>query len=154
MKPTVLFYEKNKDGKIVISEEEVRAKGKIIATTVFIVIGVIVIFIIIGIISMVLVLAVTPIVLRFMVLTETARSYLVGMMAIMSFYMIGRSICTVVINGIFCAGGDTLFDMYSLAVCMWGIAIRQRKAVVQPPTKAIRACAWVFARRSGNFSYW
>ena len=34
-----------------ISEEEVRAKGKIIATTVFIVIGVIVIFVIIGIIS-------------------------------------------------------------------------------------------------------
>ena len=34
-----------------ISEEEVRAKGKIIATTVFIVIGVFVIFIIIGIIS-------------------------------------------------------------------------------------------------------
>lgn len=82
-----------------------------------------VISVIIGIISMVLVLAVTPIVLHFMVLTETARNYLVGMMAIMSFYMIGRSICTVVINGIFCAGGDTLFDMYSLAVCMWGIAI-------------------------------
>ena len=34
-----------------ISEEEVRAKGKIIATTVFVVIGVFVIFIIIGIIS-------------------------------------------------------------------------------------------------------
>ena len=30
---------------------------------------------------------------------------------------------TVTINGVFAAGGDTLFDMYSLAVCMWGIAI-------------------------------
>ena len=28
-----------------------------------------------------------------------------------------------IINGVFAAGGDTLFDMYSLAVCMWGIAI-------------------------------
>ena len=37
--------------------------------------------------------------------------------------MIARCICTVVINGIFAAGGDTLFDMYSLAVAMWGIAL-------------------------------
>ena len=29
----------------------------------------------------------------------------------------------VTINGIFGAGGDTLFDMYSLAVCMWCLAI-------------------------------
>jgi len=28
-----------------------------------------------------------------------------------------------IINGVLAAGGDTLFDMYSLAVCMWGIAI-------------------------------
>ena len=32
-------------------------------------------------------------------------------------------ITTVEINGIFSAGGDTLFDVYSLAVCMWGIAL-------------------------------
>ena len=37
--------------------------------------------------------------------------------------MIGRSINTVVINGVFSAGGDTVFDMYSLAVCMWGVAV-------------------------------
>ena len=35
----------------------------------------------------------------------------------------GRAINDVTINGIFSAGGDTLFDMYSLAVCMWCIAI-------------------------------
>ena len=33
-------------------------------------------------------------------------------------YMIGRAVNDVTINGIFGAGGDTLFDMYSLAVCM------------------------------------
>ena len=37
--------------------------------------------------------------------------------------MIGRAINTVVINGVFAAGGDTLFDMYSLAVFMWGVAV-------------------------------
>ena len=48
---------------------------------------------------------------------------MVGMFMILSFYMIGRCVCTVVINGIFSAGGDTLFDVYSLVVCMWGIAL-------------------------------
>ena len=38
-------------------------------------------------------------------------------------YMIGRAVNDVTINGIFGAGGDTLFDMYSLAVCMWCLAI-------------------------------
>ena len=37
--------------------------------------------------------------------------------------MIGRAINDVTINGIFGAGGDTMFDMYSLAVCMWCLAI-------------------------------
>ena len=45
------------------------------------------------------------------------------MMVIMSFYMIGRAVNTVIINGIFAAGGDTLFDMYSLAVSMWCLAV-------------------------------
>ena len=42
---------------------------------------------------------------------------------ILAFYMIGRCINTIVINGVFYSGGDILFDAYSLAVCMWGIAI-------------------------------
>lgn len=78
---------------------------------------------IIGVLCMLIVFAITPIVMNFMVLTETASHYLRGMMIIMGVYMIGRSINNVVINGVFGAGGDTLFDMYSLAVCMWGIAI-------------------------------
>ena len=45
------------------------------------------------------------------------------MMIIMSIYMFGRTVNTIIINGIFAAGGDTMFDMYSLAVCMWGIAV-------------------------------
>ena len=78
---------------------------------------------VIGFISTGLVLAVTPIVVRMVILTEEAHSYLTGMMVIMAIYMIGRCVNTVTINGVLDGGGDTVFDMYSLAVCMWGIAI-------------------------------
>ncbi|MBQ4351864.1 MAG: MATE family efflux transporter [Clostridia bacterium] len=77
----------------------------------------------IGIASCLIILAVSPLVVRFMILTDEARRLLSGMLVIMAVYMIARCVCTVVINGIFAAGGDTLFDMYSLAVAMWGIAV-------------------------------
>ncbi len=77
----------------------------------------------IGLFSCTVVLALTPLVVRFVILTDEARRILVGIMVIMAVYMIARCICTVVINGIFSAGGDTIFDMYSLAVAMWGVAL-------------------------------
>lgn len=64
-----------------------------------------------------------PVILHFVKLTPQAAQYLKGMFGVIAFYMIGRSINDVTINGIFGAGGDTMFDMYSLAVCMWCIAI-------------------------------
>ena len=78
---------------------------------------------VLGIVSTAVVLAVTPLIVRMVILTETAHGYLTGMMCIMAVYMIGRCVNTVTINGVLDGGGDTLFDMYSLAVCMWGIAI-------------------------------
>ena len=78
---------------------------------------------VIGFASTALVLAVTPLILRFVILSDTAHNYLRGMMVIMAVYMIGRCVNTVTINGVLDAGGDAIFDMYSLAVCMWGIAI-------------------------------
>lgn len=78
---------------------------------------------VIGFISTALVLLVTPFVVNGVILTDTARKYLVGMMIIMSIYMIGRAVNTVTINGVLDGGGDTLFDMYSLIVTMWCIAI-------------------------------
>lgn len=77
----------------------------------------------IGFLSTALVLAVTPLIVRMVILTEQAQRYLTGMMVIMAFYMIGRCVNTVTINGVLDGGGDTLFDMYSLIVCMWLIAI-------------------------------
>ena len=78
---------------------------------------------VIGFASTAVVLALTPLVTRMVILTGEAQSYLTGMMIIMAVYMIGRSVNTVTINGVLDGGGDTVFDMYSLAVCMWGIAI-------------------------------
>ena len=78
---------------------------------------------IIGLCSTALVLAVTPLVVGMVILSETAHQYLTGMMCIMAFYMIGRAVNTITINGVLDGGGDTIFDMYSLAVCMWGVAI-------------------------------
>lgn len=78
---------------------------------------------VIGFLSTALILAVTPLIVDMVVLTDQAREYLMGMMVIMSVYMIGRCVNTVTINGVLDGGGDTVFDMYSLIVCMWLIAI-------------------------------
>jgi len=78
---------------------------------------------VIGFGSTAVVLALTPLVTRMVILTEEAQQYLTGMMIIMAVYMIGRCVNTVTINGVLDGGGDTIFDMYSLAVCMWGVAI-------------------------------
>ena len=77
----------------------------------------------VGFASTALVLAVTPIIVHLVILSDEAGKYLTGMMVIMAVYMIGRCVNTVTINGVLDSGGDTLFDMYSLAVSMWGIAI-------------------------------
>lgn len=56
-------------------------------------------------------------------LSAEAQGYLRDMLVVLAIYMVGRCVNTVVINGVFSAGGDTLFDVYSLAVCMWGLAV-------------------------------
>ena len=78
---------------------------------------------IIGVISAVGILCVIPVISSYVKLTGQAHYYMVWMFVILSLYMIGRCVCTIVINGIFSSGGDTLFDMYSLIVCMWGLAL-------------------------------
>ncbi len=76
-----------------------------------------------GMLTMLIILAVTPAVAEFMILTPEARKLLYGMLVITAVYMIGRCVNTVVINGIFDGGGDTQFDVYSLVVSMWIVAI-------------------------------
>lgn len=98
---------------------------------------------VIGLLSTLIVLAVTPLIVKMVILTEQAQSYLTGMMVIMAFYMIGRCVNSVTINGVLDGGGDTLFDMYSLIVCMWLIAIPLALAgafLFQWPPLAVYAC--------------
>ena len=78
---------------------------------------------IIGFFCTFVILAIIPVVKHYMKLTDKAQGYLVGMFVILSIYMIGRCVNTIIINGIFSAGGDTMFDFYSLAVTMWGLAV-------------------------------
>lgn len=96
-----------------------------------------------GFLSTGVMLLLTPVVLGFVKLTDDAQKYLVGMMVIMAFYMIGRAVNTIIINGIFAAGGDTMFDLYSLAVCMWGIAVPLAAAgtfLLDWPVLVVYAC--------------
>ena len=76
-----------------------------------------------GGLSAVLMLLFTPALIAFVKLTPLAREYLLYMMLVMAFYMIGRAVNTIIVNGVFSAGGDTAFDAYSLAVTMWGLAV-------------------------------
>lgn len=100
----------------------------------------------VGLFSTAVILLLTPLVTSFMILTPLAKRYLIGMMVIMSFYMIGRAINTVIINGVFASGGDTLFDVYSLAVSMWCIAVPLALLgafVFKWPVLAVYACTCV-----------
>ncbi len=104
---------------------------------------ILIIGVICGIVSMLLVLASIPLVLSFVNLTEEARSNLISMMIIISIYLIGCALNTITINGIFSAGGDTAFDMYSLAVAMWMFAVPLAAAgtfFLGWPVAAVYAC--------------
>ncbi len=99
-----------------------------------------------GIVAALLMCIAAPIVLHFVKLTPQATSYLKGMFGVIAFYMIGRAVNDVTINGIFGAGGDTLFDMYSLAVCMWCLAIPLAAAgtyYFHWPTVVVYACTCI-----------
>lgn len=77
-----------------------------------------------GVVSGIFILLLSPLVLMFTTsLTEQARAYLQIMLYICSYYMIGKSINSTVIAGIFCAGGDTRFGLICDAVTMWIIII-------------------------------
>ena len=76
-----------------------------------------------GILTSLVMFAITPLIMNIVRMSDNAMNYLHGMMLVMTVYTIGRVVNTITINGIFAAGGDTLFDMYSLAVTMWGIAL-------------------------------
>ena len=70
-----------------------------------------------------LVLAVSPFVLEFASLTETAHGYLKWMLLINSYYIMGAAVNTMLIAGIFRAGGDSRFGFICDTIDMWLYAV-------------------------------
>lgn len=76
-----------------------------------------------GVISSMLLLSITPIILKYSNLTSEAHGYLKGMLIICAYYLIGKSINSTVIAGIFCAGGDSKFGFICDTITMWVITV-------------------------------
>ena len=76
-----------------------------------------------GAVSGILLLALSPFILSLVVLTPTAAGYLRWMLAMSSYYLIGKSYSGLTIGGIFCAGGDTRFGFLCDSVTMWCVCV-------------------------------
>lgn len=78
----------------------------------------------IGAISGILILIGSPAILNFSgILSSQAKEYLEFMLYICAYYIIGKSINSTVIAGIFCAGGDTKFGFWCDLIVMWAIIV-------------------------------
>lgn len=76
-----------------------------------------------GIILGIIAAASSPIVLRFVNFTEKAEHYLLIMLLMCSYYILGRSINSILIGGIFSAGGDTKFGFICDTLTMWAFIV-------------------------------
>ncbi len=76
-----------------------------------------------GVLAGAAVLLMKPLALQVVDLTDTARGYLNGMLYICACYCVGMSMNSMLISGIFCAGGDTKFGFWCDAVIMWGVML-------------------------------
>ena len=77
----------------------------------------------VGGIHMLLLCILGPIATMFFVLTETAKQYLIIMLIFTGIYVFAYSINTVVVCGIFPAGGDSKYDAVSVFLATWCFAI-------------------------------
>ena len=77
----------------------------------------------VGGIHMLLLCALGPAMTVFFVLTETARQYLIYMLLFTGAYVFAYSINTIVVCGIFPAGGDARYDAVSVFFATWCFAI-------------------------------
>ena len=77
----------------------------------------------IGIVSGVVILCLMPIVMNVIKLSPTATEYLKGMLFMAAYYIIGNSLNSTIIAGIFPAGGDTKFGMYCDMITLWCVVV-------------------------------
>lgn len=76
-----------------------------------------------GVLSGLVLLGISPLVLAVANLSDTATHYLKWMLIICSYYMIGKSVNSTTIAGIFTAGGDSKFGLVCDTVVMWCITV-------------------------------
>ena len=77
----------------------------------------------VGGIHMILLCILGPVATIFFVLTETARQYLIIMLIFTGIYVFAYSINTIIVCGIFPAGGDAKYDAISVMLATWCFAI-------------------------------
>lgn len=76
-----------------------------------------------GVLTGLLILAIRPLVFACFQLSDRAYDYLNFMLIISSYYVVGQTMNTVTIAGIFRAGGDSRFGMICDAVTMWCVCV-------------------------------
>ena len=79
--------------------------------------------IVIGIVTGTLLMILSPFISRIAPISDTARGYLQFMMIVLGFNLMGQSVNTTVLDGIFCAGGDSKFDMKGNLGAMWCFSV-------------------------------
>lgn len=76
-----------------------------------------------GILTGGILLCISPSILQYTDLTAQSEEYLKWMLVICAYYIIGKSVNSTTIGGIFCAGGDSRFGFLCDAVTLWGITV-------------------------------
>lgn len=76
-----------------------------------------------GGVHMLLLCALGPIAAKFFVLSQTAKQYLIFMLIFSAFYVFAYSVNTVIVCGIFPAGGDSRYDAVSVFFASWCFAL-------------------------------
>ncbi len=78
---------------------------------------------VVGLISGGLILALSPVISGFANLSPTSSHYLSVMLIVCSYYVVGKTMNTTTIAGIFCAGGDSKFGFICDTITMWVIVV-------------------------------
>lgn len=76
-----------------------------------------------GVVSGLLILALTPLILHVIHLEPQSQYYLKFMMCMAAYYIIGNSLNSTIISGIFPAGGDTKFGMWCDLITLWCVVV-------------------------------
>lgn len=79
--------------------------------------------IVIGVGSGIVILMLTPLVVHVVTLSNQAVYYLKAMLCMAAYYIIGNSLNSTIISGIFPAGGDTRFGMICDLITLWIVIV-------------------------------